>query len=330
MGIDTVRISRRHALTATTLAAAGAGLATPFSPIRPTAAAAPLHGPSVPTYHRVRLGAFEVTTLFDGAVVLDGPHPIFGQNVAVEELQALAEENFLPPTRFEIGFTPVVVNTGVEVVLFDAGNGAGRRPTAGRLAGLLEIAGFSADQIDVVVLTHFHPDHIGGLMENGAPLFANARYVATAAEFDFWSDDDRLSGPTERVARLTRTNVVPVADRMSFVEPGASLVSGITAIAAFGHTPGHTVYHLESEGQRLMITADTSNHYVVSLQRPDWHVRFDMDKETAATARKEVFGMIAADRIPFTGYHMPFPSIGYVEPHGPGFRFVPASYQFNV
>jgi glyoxylase-like metal-dependent hydrolase (beta-lactamase superfamily II) len=107
-------------------------------------------------------------------------------------------------------------------------------------------------------------------------------------------------------------------------------MTGITAMAAFGHTPGHMAFHLESDGQRMMITADTANHYVWSLQRPDWEVRFDADKAAAAAARKTVFGMIAADRIPFTGYHMPFPAQGYVEPAGEGFCFVPLGYQLML
>jgi glyoxylase-like metal-dependent hydrolase (beta-lactamase superfamily II) len=101
-------------------------------------------------------------------------------------------------------------------------------------------------------------------------------------------------------------------------------------MAAFGHSPGHMVYMIESNGQRLAITADTANHYVWSLQKPDWEVKFDMDKAAAAAARKQVFGMLAADRVPFIGYHMPFPALGYVEPMGDGFRYVPASYQMML
>ena len=107
-------------------------------------------------------------------------------------------------------------------------------------------------------------------------------------------------------------------------------MAGITAMAAFGHTPGHMAFHLESDGQRMVITADTANHHVWSLQHPDWEVRFDADKAMGAETRKKVFGMIAADRIPFIGYHMPFPSLGYVEEHGEGFRFVPVTYQFDI
>ncbi|MEM8949375.1 MAG: MBL fold metallo-hydrolase [Pseudomonadota bacterium] len=311
-------------------AAAGAGIVVSGALSAPARAAAPLLGPERPSYYRFDLGDFEVTTLLDGGIQLEGPHPIFGQNVEAADVQALAEANFLPPDQMAISFTPVVVNTGEQVIMFDSGNGAGRRPDAGRIAELLESAGFIADEIDIVVLTHFHPDHIGGLMEDGAPLFPNASYVANEAEYDFWSAEDKLTGGTERVAKLTQSNVVPLAEKMSFIKDGGDVVSGVTAVDASGHTPGHTCFHLESAGERLMITADTANHYVVSLQRPDWHVRFDMDKDAAIAARKKIFGMIAADRIPFSGYHMPFPAVGYVEAIDGGFRYVPASYQLDL
>ena len=153
-------------------------------------------------------------------------------------------QNFLPPAKMAIGFAPVVVNTGAQLVLFDTGNGAARRPDAGRLASLLATAGFQPEQIDLVVLSHFHPDHIGGLVEEGQPLLPNARYVTAAAEYDFWSPQDQLSGPTERVATLVQANVVPLAEKTTFIKEGAEVVPGIEALAAFGHTPGHMAFHI--------------------------------------------------------------------------------------
>jgi glyoxylase-like metal-dependent hydrolase (beta-lactamase superfamily II) len=321
-------ISRRSALLgavgATAALAAGAGVPAP------AAAKAPMLGAAAPSFRRYTLGDFEVTVIHDGFIALDGPHPIFGQDQDAAAVQKLAEDNMLPGTRMTIGFSPVIVNTGNELVLFDAGNGAGRRPAAGQLRALLASAGYSAEQIDIVVLTHFHPDHIGGLMEDGQAAFPNARYVTGQAEYDFWSPVEKASGPTERVGKLVQSNVVPFADKMSFLADNQDVVTGITAVGSFGHTPGHMCFHIESAGKRLMVTGDIANHYVVSLQRPDWHVRFDMDKQKAAEARKKVFGMIAADKVPFSGYHMPFPNVGYVEAMGDGFRYVPATYQFDI
>lgn len=306
--------------TALAAGAPGAGLA-----------AVPKQGLSRPGLYRFEVGAFEVTSILDGAIQLDGPHPIFGQNATREEVGELAVANFLPPDRMEIPFTVTVVNSGDQVILFDSGNGAARRPNAGRLRERLAGAGIAPEQVDTVALTHFHPDHIGGLMEDGLPAFPNASYAIPAAEYDFWSDEGLLANDkTKRVAGLTQSNVVPLAAEARFIKGGDAVVSGIEAVASNGHTPGHTSYHLESGGERLLILGDVSNHYVASLQRPDWHVRFDMDKEKAAAARREVLGMIAADRIPFLGYHMPPPAVGYLETLGDGFRYVAAGYQLNL
>ncbi|MEM9048099.1 MAG: MBL fold metallo-hydrolase [Pseudomonadota bacterium] len=315
----------RRGLFATAGAASAAAALSPL----PATAAAPMQGPFQATYRRFTLGAFEVTALVDGITPRDAPETIFGTDQDPADVGALLEANLLPSDKAMFYFTPTVVNTGNEVVLFDTGLGAGARGGGlGRTRALLAETGIAPEAVDILVLTHFHPDHIGGLMEDGAPAFPNARYVASAAEFDFWSPEERRTGATERVANLTAANVLPLAEKMSFVAPGDSIVSGIETIDASGHTPGHFVVHLESEGKRLAITADTANHYVLSLQRPDWEVLFDMDKAKAAAMRKSVFGMIAADKIPFIGYHMP--SVGYVEPMGDGFRFVAASYQLDL
>lgn len=321
------RLSRRHVLAMTAGASALAGVGS-----LPAVARAPMLGSTTSTYHRVKLGKFEVTTISDGAVTVPKVHPIFGQNKTPEDVTAHMASNFLPGDKMSIGFTPVVVNTGSELVLFDTGNGSGRGASRGFLAKALASAGYKAEQIDVVVLTHFHPDHIGGLIEGGQHVFPNARYVTGQVEYDFWSKQDPADSNKSMAdrAKLVQAKVVPLAEKMTFIGDGADVVTGITSVNAFGHTPGHFAFNIESEGRRLVLWADACNHYVASLQKPEWHVIFDMDKDAAIASRKKILGMVAADKVPATGYHMPFPALGYVEAQGDAFRWSPVSYQFDL
>ena len=290
----------------------GAGaLAAPFvlRGTTPANAKAEMMGASRPGHMRFPHGEFEVTTLFDGMVQLPGPHPIFGQDQDEKAVAELAIANNLDPGKMEIGFTTTMVNTGKELILFDTGNDATKRATAGKTRAQMGAAGYSPEDVDIVVLTHFHGDHIGGMMVEGKPAFPNARYVTSATEYDHWIGKQH---------EMSLANVKPFAEKMTFLKDGEDVVSGVTAMAAHGHTPGHTIYHIESGDKRVLVTADTANHFVASLERPDWHVKFDMDKEAAAATRKRVFGMLAADRIPFIGYHMPYPAVGFVKDNGSG------------
>ncbi len=301
-------------------AALGAAAALPLiSTAQPLIAKGSIAPAKLSLSHSYQVGDMTVTTLLDGSALRDGPKEIFGQNVSTEEFSAVSARNFISAEMTQFYFTPTLVQAGQDLVLFDTGLGRG-----GLQAALSQV-GVTPDQIDIVVITHMHPDHIGGLMNDQGPVFANARYVTGATEFDFWSKFE----PGHRVGDLVAKNVVPLAEKMQFLSDGDSVTSGITALAAVGHTPGHMVYMLESNGQQLVLTADLANHYVWSFAHPDWEVRFDMDKAAAAKARRHVLGMLAADRLPMIGYHMPFPAAGYVETRDDGFRFVPHSYQLN-
>lgn len=283
---------------------------------------AQMPGIGLPLYSRVRLGAFEITTLLAGTDILKEPQKIFGTNVAAPEFAAVSEANFIPSDRFRRYFVPTLVNAGGKLVLFDTGL-PGETPG---VVTALRAAGHAPEQVDIVALTHMHYDHIGGLMTGGAPTFPNARYVAGSVEYDHWSGLEAGN----RGGDLVRQLVTPLADRLTLVREGSTVLPGITAIELFGHTPGHMGYVLESDSKRLVVAGDFANHYVWSLAYPDWQVSWDADKDAAAGSRRRVLDMAADDSIPFTGFHMPFPAIGYAERRGDGFRYVPASYQLTL
>jgi glyoxylase-like metal-dependent hydrolase (beta-lactamase superfamily II) len=285
-----------------------------------------------PETHRFKVGAFEVVVIKDGTRRSGAPFETFGTDQKPEVVADLLKQNFLPTDAFVNGFSPVLINTGSDVILFDTGMGEqGRVNGMGRLTEGMIAAGYSPEDVSIVVLTHMHGDHIGGLMEKGKPAFANARYVTGQREYDFWVDPAREGTPAAGGQKAVLANVKPLAEKITFLgDNGGDVVSGISGHAAFGHSPGHMVYRVESEGKQLILAADTANHFVLSLQRPDWEVKFDMDKAAAASTRKRVFDMVASERVAFLGYHMPFPSVGYVEKLDTGYRFVPKSYQFDI
>lgn len=262
-----------------------------------------------------QVGDLEVTTILAGTASREDPRSIFGGNVSQEDFDAVSADNFLPSEAAQFYFTPTVVKTGSETILFDTGLNAASTTAA------LADAGVSPEDVTHVVITHMHGDHIGGMTtEDGSPTYANAAYLTGQAEFDAWAKMDSEGFDAK---------VRPFGEQMTFLGDGDSVASGVTAVAAFGHTPGHMNYMIESGGRQVLLVADLVAHYVYSFVDPTWELRFDMDKEAASATRARTLSMLATDKVPMIGYHMPFPAAGYVETRGDGFRFVPVSYQLT-
>ncbi len=298
-----------------------------------------LKEPLRPTLYRFKLGSFDMMNVLDSFAQRAGLGDVHAGGSKPGELEALAKANNIDPSKFEHPFVPVVVNTGKQVVLFDTGNGTlgkdnealkGKVPD-GHLVERMAQAGYKPEDVDVVAFTHCHPDQIGANFTNGKPTFPNARYVIAAAEFDFWKKGEGISDARKPTKFQFDKLVAPLADKCTFLKPGDEVVPGIRAVDCSGHSAGLTGYHVESEGKRVLLWADTCLHYVCGVQRPDWTIGFDDNQQKAVETRKRILAMVHAEKIFAIGFHMPFPSVGWIDKAADGtYRWVAASYQMNI
>ncbi|MFK7876701.1 MAG: MBL fold metallo-hydrolase [Paracoccaceae bacterium] len=283
------------------------------------------------SFHRFSLGKAVVSTIHDGAHIRDTINPPFMLEKPDEEIAQIAALNHLPTQGFENGYTPTIIRIGGQMILFDTGFAPeGTDAPVGHLKRRLGHAGYTPEDIDIVAFTHCHPDHILGVMDGDAPTYPNARYVIGRQEYDAWLSGAGIPEQRAGTRDIFLKLIPPLADRMTFLEDGDSVVPGLTAEAAFGHSPGHMMYRLESEGKSLLIWGDVTNHFVFSLQYPDSLVGFDDDKDRAIATRNRVLDMVATDGLLVSGFHMPFPCLGYVERLGGQYRWTPVSYQTRM
>ena len=297
-------------------------------PLAPAArAAAPVQAGQAPSFFRSRVGDLQVTAIHDGLAYrsLDG----FVLNAPEADVKQALADAFMPSDRFPITFTTLVVNTGNRLVLLDTGNGDLAPPTAGHWLANFRAAGFEPSQVDTVVFSHFHTDHVNGYrLKDGSTPFPQAQIMAPEPEWAFWmSDSERsrasgayLTGNFDNIRRVFD----PVRRDMTLYRWGQEILPGITALQADGHTPGHTAFALVSGGGLLLVMSDVTNNTAVFARHPDWSAFFDYDPSQARATRHRMLDIAATEKMQVSFYHAPFPATGHIVREGDGYRLVPA------
>lgn len=314
-------VSRRTLLAAGAVAAPAAALAK-----------APLAGAQQPAAYRYKVGDVEVTAIHDGSFTrgLEG----FVKNADLFDVQQAMEDAMLPNDKITISFTTLVVNTGSKLILIDTGNGDSGAPTSGTWMKNFRAAGFDPKDVDQVVISHFHGDHINGLrLKDGTAVFPNAEITVPAVEWAYWMDDAKMAAAPEGLkgnfANVKRV-FGPMAKDVKPFDWGKEAAPGLIAVTAPGHTPGHTAFALQSGAGRMMVMSDTTNHPALFVRNPDWAAIFDMDGDMARQTRRKLLDMAASEKTQVAFYHAPFPATGYIAKDGDKFRLAPVQWSAQL
>jgi len=284
-----------------------------------------------PKVYQFHFGDAVITNLLEGHVVRGDLHPFVATNATAAEVEALAKQYRLPYPALEHSFNTTLIETSGKLIAIDPGFGENApMPSAGFFNESLKAAGYSLNDIDIVLISHSHPDHIGNLMTQGKPTFPNAEVVYGSTEFNYWKRGENISDMRKPTLELFKKVALPLEKNIRFVEPDEEIVPGLRTVEAFGHSAGHLAFHFESDGNQLMLLNDTVAHFVASFAHPEWAFSMDDNAEAAAPTRRRILDRVSSDDMPVIGFHIPFPSIGYVEANRTGFVFHPVSYQLNV
>jgi len=292
--------------------------------------AAPDAPAQAPGFYRFRVGSFTATTIWDGFATRQNPGTGLVVNADTAAVDAALREAMLPTDRIANPYIVTFLETPAGLTMFDAGTGGQLVPTSGGMIANMAAAGLDPARVTRILVSHFHGDHITGLTTaQNAAVFPNAQLFVPEVEMAFWGDTAN-EGRAPAAQRGTFANVArrfgPYGQRVERFAAGEEILPGVRAVAAYGHTPGHTVFHVSDGGAQLFVTADAASRPELFLRNPGWASVFDIDGAMAAATRRALFGRIADERAMMTAYHFPFPALGRVARTGDGFRFFPADW----
>jgi glyoxylase-like metal-dependent hydrolase (beta-lactamase superfamily II) len=310
---------------ATLLAALAGSVVGPNSAL----AAAPQHHDQVPGFYRMRVGDLEVTALLDGSATFD-PHWLNGRKVTMDRVEKALHED---PHLLDVGDTGFLVNTGKQLILVDAGAGTWYGGGAlGRLTASLRSAGYLPEQVDRVLVTHLHSDHVGGLTtQDGKRVFPNADVFVSKIESDFWlSPEIAAKAPqdTQPFFQAAQAIAAPYikAGKWHTFSGSEAIMDGVKPDSLHGHTPGHTGYEFSSQGQTILFWGDIIHAQIVQLRHPEITAVFDIDPAAAAAMRNQLLPTLAHESVMIAGPHMPFPGIGRLRREANGYVWAPVIF----
>jgi glyoxylase-like metal-dependent hydrolase (beta-lactamase superfamily II) len=298
-------------------------------------AAAPVADKQAPSFYRYKVGDIMVTVVSDGKNVFPLTDA-FIPNAKRDDINAALDKAFMPRDMVTTWFAPLVIQSGSKLIVIDTGTGPVAKVNSKGANGLflenMTAAGFDPKKVDMVVISHFHTDHVNGLlMADGKPAFPNAEVLVPATEWKFWTDDGEMSrAKGERMVGLFKSNrnvfETGLKKKVTPYEWNREIAPGLTSVETIGHTPGHTSYVLSSGAAKVFIQSDVTNNPNLFAANPSWHAAFDQDGDVAEKTRRRVYDMVVAERLQVQGFHYPFPGLGNVVKDGDGYRVVPAPW----
>jgi glyoxylase-like metal-dependent hydrolase (beta-lactamase superfamily II) len=294
--------------------------------------ATPIAGQQAPGFYRHKVGQFEFTALSDGNLALEAG--LFAGDPAGAE--KMLHNSFLKKDAIHTAVNAWLINTGSKLILVDAGGGSGFAPTLGKLPHSLAGAGVNPDAVDIIVMTHMHPDHIPGITTaDGKPAFKNAVVHVNGDEYAFWTSDEIRGKAPEQFHGffdMAKAAIKPYADagKVQMTKDGSQIAPGVTSVFTPGHTVGHSMVRLSSGGDQLLVWGDIVHCAALQFAEPERSIAFDNDPATAISNRKKVMDMVSTDRLLFAGSHLSFPGLGHAVRSGTGYGYVPLQHHEHL